>query len=226
MSNVRRHKSDASALPMTVMKLAKARRKADEARFFARAVRDAKTADAAEYNFNAVLGAGKSVLNAFHAQVLAIELTRGMESIAKKTSKDVVESHVKKWKNIVGPVSATLFGALQEARDLEVHALDPAAQQIAQTRERAVATEAPPLGSSVRAAFVGMLAAGGISAQTTEFESTFELRLDPTVPKQKRVQALFRQFSRGKPRSTVQTAEEYVRLLDLFVKHCESEIQP
>ena len=206
------------------MKLVKARRKAAEARFFASAVRRASDADAAEYNFNALLSAGKNVLNAVHAQVLSIELTRSTESVARAKSKAVVEPLVKKWKVAVGAVSATLFDALQEARDLEVHTLGPATQQITHVRERVVPTEAPPLGSSARAAFVGMLAMGAVSAQTTEFESTFELQLDPTVPRAKRVQALFKQFSRGKPRSTVKTAEEYVELLDLFVKHCESEI--
>ena len=207
------------------MKLIKARRKAAEARFFASAVRGARDADSAEFNFNALLSAGKNVLNAVHAQALSIELTRSAESVAREKSKPLVESLLKQWKNTVGAVSATLFDALQEARDLEVHALDAAAQQVTHVREQVVPTEPPPLGSSLRPAFVSMLIMGAISAQTTEFESTFELRLDPTVPRAKRVKALFKQFSCGEPRSTVKTAEQYVELLDLFVEHCESKIR-
>jgi hypothetical protein len=207
------------------MKLAKARRKAAEARFFASAVSRAGDADAAEYNFNALLGAGKNVRNAIHAQVLAIELTRSTEDVAKPKSKAVVESILKEWKRTVSPVSATLFDALQEARDLEVHVLDAAAQQVEHVRERVVPTELPPIGSAVRPVFAGMLLMGAISAETTVFESTFELKLDPTAPKSKRVRALFKQFSRGKPRSTAQAAEQYVELLDNFVNHCESKIR-
>ena len=214
------------ALRCLAMVLSKARRKAAEARYFANAVHQSRDVDAVEYSFNALLSAGKNVLNAVHAQVFSIERARSAEDIARVKSKALVKDLVRKWKNTVGAASATLFDVSQEARDLEVHVLEAAAKQVTNVQEQVVRLEPPPLGSATRAAVAGMLAMGALSPEIIEFKSTFELKLDPTVPESKRVQALFKQFSRGKPRSTTKTAEEYAELLELFVNYCESEIHP
>jgi hypothetical protein len=208
--------------------LVKARRKTAESRFFMYALSQVRDADAAEFIFNALLNSGKSVVNAVHAQVLSLELARsgGDEGRAKAKAKATVRLFVKAWKRTVSPASTVLFSALQEARNVEVHALGSAAQQVAQVEERIRPHPVPPLGASARAAVVGMLATGALSAEISVFETTFEVKLDPTVSTKPGVQALFKQFSRDERRPTTKTAEEYVELLDSFVRYCESRLRP
>ena len=208
--------------------LVKAKRKAAESRFFMCALSQARDADAAEFIFNALLNSGKSVVNAVHAQLLSLEPTRldGDEGRARAKAKATARSFIKTWKRTMSPASTVLFAALQEARNVEVHALGSAAKQSANIEECIVPHPIPPLGASTRAAVVGMLAIGALSAEVSVFETTFDVKLDPTVSTKPGVQALFKQFSRYERRPTTKTAEEYVELLDSFVRYCESRLRP
>ncbi len=101
------------------MILTKARRKAEEARFFVSAVRQAGDVDAAEFSFSALLGSGKSVRYAVHAQVFAIERTRFVDDVARKRSKTIVEALVKKKQFSVGKPRPTTKTAEEYVRLLE-----------------------------------------------------------------------------------------------------------
>jgi hypothetical protein len=198
----------------------KAKRKVAESRFFLRALQAPHEPDAAEFSFNALLNAGKNVVNAVHAQMLAVEMTRSATEQARATAKAAQESHVKAWKRIVGPVSATLFDVMQEARDIEVHAEGTAITQVANIEERTRRQTVSPDSPSAPI-FAALLAIGALSAEVTEYATKYELKVDPTVPVKPRVEALFKQFAQARPRSTTDVASTYVQLLESLVAYCE-----
>ena len=206
--------------------LAKAHRKVTESRFHISALSKAQDVDAAEFTFNALLNSGKSVVNAIHAQVFTIELPRtgGDEQQARARAWAKMRRLVKDWKKTIGPTLAVLYAALQAARNVEVHALGSAARQIAQVEARIVPHPLPALGAAARPAVAGMLFAGALSPEITQFETTFALELDQTSSTKPTIKVLFEQFSRRQRVSTRSAAEEYIELLASLVTYCESRI--
>ena len=200
----------------------KANRKVAESRFFLLQLRQASELDATEFSFNALLNAGKNVVNAIHAQLRASERGRLPVAQADAAGKAAYGRHLKAWKRNVGPVSSALFDVLQAARDIEMHADRTAVRHDTRETERQVRQTVSPH-SAFAPIFAANLAIGAISAEITEFTTTYELRIDPAASGKRRMNALFKQFSQTKQKPTAEVALSYVGLLESLVTYFDKE---
>ena len=114
----------------------KAQRKAVECAFFLRQLRETQDPDATEFFFNALLNAGKNVVNALRAQVHSHERTRVPSEEAGVKAQQSYDRHFKAWKRTTTGSRATLFDVLQALRDIEMHADSNGVRHLPKTEER------------------------------------------------------------------------------------------
>jgi hypothetical protein len=199
----------------------KAQRKVAECTFFLRQLRETQDPDATEFFFNALLNAGKNVVNALHAQVYSCESTRlpsADQATVEAQARQSYNRRFKAWKRTTTSSCATLFDVLQALRDIETHADSSGVRHLPKTAERQL-PRAVPLDSNYRAIFASYMAMGVLSADVTVPTTSYDLWLDAAAPSKKRVQALFKQFAKGKQKPSVEVATTYTGLLDSLVAY-------
>lgn len=194
----------------------KAQRKVAESTFFLRQLRETQDPDATEFFFNALLNAGKNVVNVLRAQVLSCERTRLPSDQAKAKAKQSYDRHFKAWKRTITGSHANLFDVLQALRDIEMHADSSGARHLPKTMERRQPRSIPsdPHDAAV---VITYMARRVLSADVTVRTTSYDLRVDAAAPLRRRVQALFKQFAKGKQRPSVEVATTYTGLLDSLV---------
>ncbi len=212
----------------------KAQRKVAECTFFLGQVRVTQDLDAIEFIFNALLNAGKNVVNALSAQIALCEHAHFPATPVTPKEKKAYNHHVetvcqrylKAWKRTLYPPHAALFTALQKMRDIVTHTESPGVQYLPKTEEH---RELRPIPSDPNYAAVDIsyLHRGRLSAHITVTTTTYEVGVDAAEPSKKRVQAWFRQFAQGK--ATVYlpvAATTYTDLLGSLVTYFETHYIP
>jgi hypothetical protein len=194
----------------------KAQRKAQESRFFLRRLRTTQELHETEFYFNALLNSGRNVLYAIRARLLASERTRSPATTAPRKAERVYNVHYKAWKRTVPPSHATLFDVLQALRDIDTHTTHSGHLHRARTEERRMLRSIPSDPAYV-AVFASYMAMGVLSAEVTVPTTSYDLQVDVATPSRSRVQALLKQFARGKPKPSVEVAAIYADLLDSVV---------
>jgi hypothetical protein len=203
----------------------KAQRKVAECTFFLYQLRETQDSDATEFFFNALLNAGKNVVNALQAQVNSCERTCLPCEQAKKKAKQVCTNHIKAWKRTRGGFHPTLFDVLQDSRDIETHADRSAMRYLPQTEERRQRW-AVPSDSQYRPIFAFYRAINVLSDDVTVPTTIYHLQVDPAVSAKKSVQARFKQFDKSKPKSTAELATTYADLLASLVAYFITHYRP
>lgn len=196
----------------------KAQRKVAECTFFLRQLRETQDPDATEFFFNALLNAGKNVVNALRAQVHSCERTRLPSDQATVKTEQSYDHHFKAWKRTITGSRATLFDVLQALRDIEMHADSSGVRHLPKTEERRQPRSVPS-DSHYAAIFASYIAMGVLSADVTVPTTSYDLRVDAAAPSKRRVQALFKQFAKGKQKPSVEVATTYTGLLDSLVAY-------
>jgi hypothetical protein len=196
----------------------KAQRKVAECAFSLRQLRETQNPDATEFYFNAFLNAGKNVVNALRAQVLSCERTRLSSDQAKAKAKQAYDCHFKAWKRTTTGSHANLFDVLQALRDIEMHADSSGVRHLPKTEERRQPRSIPS-DPNEAAAVISYMNRRVLSADITVRTTSYDLRVDAVVPSRRRVQALFKQFAKGKQKPSVEVATIYTGLLDSLVAY-------
>jgi hypothetical protein len=196
----------------------KAQRKVAECTFFLRQLRETQDPDATEFFFNALLNAGKNVVNALRAQVLSCESTRLPSDQATVKAQQAYDRHFKAWERTLTGSHATLFDVLQKLRDIETHADRSGVRHLPKTEERRQ-PRSVPLDSHYRAIFASYMAMGVLSTDVTVPITSYDLWVDTVAPSKRRVQALFKQFAKGKQKPSAEVATTYTGLLDSLVAY-------
>ena len=196
----------------------KAQRKVAECTFFLRQLRETQDPDDTEFFFNALLNAGKNVVNALRAQVLSCERTYLPCDQAKKKAKQSCNDHIKAWKRTRGGFHPTLFDVLQDSRDIETHADRSAMGYLPQTEERRHPRPIPsdPHYAAVVAIYMSRRQ---LSPDVIVPTTIYHLQLDPAVSAKKSVQARFKQFGKSEPKPIAELATTYTDLLASFVEY-------
>ena len=226
----------------------KAQRKLDETTFFVRQLKGEQGPDAVEYLFNALLNAGKNVVNAIHAHIqfqerqklkapntyrlptqllrllgpalasLTARRARRATSQAKKRAQKAYRLHFSSWRRTITSDEADLFDVLQELRDIEVHAKNTGSRHVPKLEER---TQPRTLPSDPNYApiYASYLAMGVLSAYITVGETTYDFQVDAGMPSEAGKRTLFERFARGKDKPTLEVGETYAGLLESLVKY-------
>lgn len=196
----------------------KAQRKVEECAFFLSQLHETQNPDATEFYFNALLNAGKNVVNALRAQVLSCERTRLSSDQAKAKGRQAYDRHFKAWKRTTTGSHANLFDVLQALRDIEMHADSSGVRHLPKTEERQQPRSIPS-DPNEAAAVISYMHRRQLSADITVRTTSYDLRVDASVPSKRRVQALFQQFAKGKQKPSVEVAITYKGLLDSLVTY-------
>jgi hypothetical protein len=208
----------------------KAQRKVAECTFFLHQLCETQDPDTTEFFFNALLNAGKNVVNALYAQIALCErahfpatlVTPKDKKAYNHQVKTVCQGYLKAWKRTRCPPHAALFNALQKVRDIVTHTESPGVQYLPKTEEH---RELRPIPSDPHyaAVYISYLHTGRLSAHITVTTTTYEVGVDAPEPSKKRVQAWFRQYCKGK--ATVDlpvAATTYTDLLGSLVTYFET----
>jgi hypothetical protein len=196
----------------------KAQRKVAECTFFLRQLRETQDSDATEFFFNALLNAGKNVVNALHAQLHSCERMRLPSDQARVKAKQSYDRHFKAWKRTTTSSHANLFDVLQALRDIEMHADSSGVCHLPKTEERRQPRSVPsnPYEAAV---VISYMARRQLSADVTVRTTSYDLRVDAAVPSKRHAQALLKQLAKGKQKSGVEVATAYTGLLDSLVAY-------
>lgn len=196
----------------------KAQRKVAECAFFLRQLRETQDPDATEFFFNALLNAGKNVVNALHSQVQSCERTRVPSDQVKAKAKQSYDRHFKAWKRTTTGSHTNLFDVLQALRDIEMHADSSGVRHLPKTEERRQPRSVPS-DPHEAAVVISYMARRQLSADVPVRTTSYDLRVNAAVPSKRRVQALFKQFAKGKQMPSVEVATTYTGLLDSLVAY-------
>ena len=226
----------------------KAQRKVEEAAFFVRHLRGEQGPDAVEFYFNALINAGKNVVNALHAHIrfqegqkqkppttyelqsqalrfsnpalasLTAQRERRATVQVKKRAQKVYRLHFKGWRRSLTPDDADLFEVLQELRNIEVHARDTGSSHVPKIEERRQ-TRTLPADPRYVPVFATYIAMGVLSADITVGETTYYFQVDTGAPSEAGTRVLFERFGRSKGKPTLEVGETYVTLLKSLVEY-------
>jgi len=201
----------------------KAQRKVEEAAFFVRHLRGEQGPDAVEFYFNALLNAGKNVVNALHAHIhfqegLIAQRERRATVQVKKSAQKAYRLHFKGWRRSLTPDDADLFEVLQELRNIEVHARDTGSSHVPKIEERRQ-TRTLPADPRYVPVFATYIAMGVLSADITVGETTYYFQVDTGAPSEAGTRVLFERFGRSKGKPTLEVGETYVTLLKSLVEY-------
>ncbi len=194
----------------------KAQRKVAECAFFLCQLRETQDPDATEFFFNALLNAGKNVVNALRAQVYSCESTCLPCDQATKKAKQSCDDHIKAWKGKTGGFHATLFCVLQDTRDIETHAESSAVRYLPKIENRRHRRSIPSDPHSA-AVVVTYMSKGLLSPEVTVPTTSYYLQVDPAVSSDNSVQRRLKQFAKRKPMSTAELATTYTAFLESLV---------
>jgi hypothetical protein len=100
----------------------------------------------------------------------------------------------------------------------EMHADSSGVRHLPKTEERRQQRSVPS-DAHYAAIFASYMAMGVLSADVTVPTTSYDLRVDVASPSKRRVQALFKQFAKGKQKPSVGVAATYTRLLDSLVAY-------
>ena len=196
----------------------KAQRKVEESRFFLECLRTTSGHRETEFFFNAILNAGKNVVNGIRAQLTVTETSRSRGRQARPNPKKSYDRHYKAWKRSIEPTQATLFDALQALRDIETHTHDSGARHLpkATTRRQPRETPTDPTCAAVVASY---MARRSLPPDVTIATTTYDLSVDPATSSRTRVRALLKQFARGKLRPSADIAASYANSLESLAQY-------
>jgi hypothetical protein len=226
----------------------KAQRKHEEADFFVQQLRKEQGTDAVEFLFNALLNAGKNVVNSLRAQILYREAqaatllvtaalprqtSRVLGAIlallvryraqhaakqTKKRARKAYHSHFVAWRRTLTPQEKDLFDVLQELRDIEVHAKVSGSRHIPKIVERRQPRPVPS-DPNYSAVFANYMAIGMLSPEVTVGETTYSFQVDANVLSEPAMRVLFERFSGTTEKPTLEIGETYARLLRSLVDY-------
>ena len=226
----------------------KARRKYEETDFFVQQLRREQGIDAVEFLFNALLNAGKNVVNSLRAQILDCEAraatplvtaaphwqtsrvlgailallvryrTRRAAKQTKKRARKAYHSHFVAWRQTLTSQEKDLFDVLQKLRDIEVHAKVSGSRHIPKIEERRQPRPVPS-DPNYSAVFANYMAIGMLSPEITVGETTYGFQVDANVLSEPAKRVLFERFCGTKEKPTLEIGETYARLLRSLVDY-------
>lgn len=215
----------------------KASRKLEETAFFVRELGDQQDLDAVEFRFNALLSAGKSVVNSLKAQIQyreaqilqptpqALTTPQAATLLSKATKREATErmrrayrSHFEAWSRTRTPEEVDLFDVLQELRNIEVHKKDSASLHTPKLEERRQPRPLPTDPTYV-AVFANYMAMGMLSHDVTIGVTTYTFQVDPGAPSEAANRVLFQRFAKTKEKPTLEIGQAYASLLNSLVDY-------
>jgi hypothetical protein len=231
----------------------KARRKVEETKFFLHELRgDQHLQDAMEFRFNALLNAGKNVVNAIHAQIFFCE-----EQILKPSAPGPCEPT--QAPKVLRPLCLRLSAwrerrhkkrvIRRERKAYRLHFKTWRRTRTAEERDQfdvlqalrnievhgkeAVSQHVPrseegeewsamPSDQRYAAVFAQYMAMGMLSSKVATFKTTYTFEVDPSALSDRREHPLFKRFAAA-PKSQVDLGQTYADLLTSLVDHFSTQ---